>query len=151
VAQAQAQADGGGEVQSTAKTTFGGVTVQSTAGGNITGDTIAIAQGGSGQPLVDPEQFAVFAASTALPINTYATTLIGSASNVGDALLGPGEKIFGTAILGIDGSSTFDFGFRGDLMLGVITGGFLNITANGIDILSGEVDDDSVMNLVDQI
>jgi hypothetical protein len=104
LAQAQAQADfDGGESQSTAnaKTTFGGVRVQSTVvdlpfGGSVN----AIAQGGSGQFPVHPAQFDGFALSTALPNTAYATALIGSASNVVDALLGPGNKILGTAILG---------------------------------------------------
>jgi hypothetical protein len=47
--------------------------------------------------------------------------LIGSASNVADALLGPDDEIFGTAILeGSSASATFDFSFRGDLILGLI-------------------------------
>jgi hypothetical protein len=82
--------------------------------------------------------------------------LIGSAINVADALLGPDDKIFGTAILegpqfveGFEGgsSSTFDFSFRGDLILGVITGGSFEIVVNGIDILSEDVGDNSVINL----
>jgi hypothetical protein len=74
--------------------------------------------------------------------------LIGSASNVADALLGPDDKIFGTAILGgFDSSSTLDFSFRGDLILGVITGGFFDIVANGADIFSENVGDNSVINL----
>ena len=63
-----------------------------------------------------------------LPDKAYATTLIGGASHVASALLGPRDAVFGTAILGAnyapDGggesntysaSSTFDFGYRGDL------------------------------------
>jgi hypothetical protein len=74
--------------------------------------------------------------------------LIGSASNVADALLGPDDKIFGAAILGgFNSGSTFDFSFRGDLILGVIAGGFFEIVANGADILSGDVGDNSVINL----
>jgi len=34
-------------------------------------------------------------------------------------LLGPGDEIFGTAIL-FGGSATFDFSFRGDLILGTV-------------------------------
>ena len=58
----------------------------------------------------------------------YATTLIGGASHVASALLGPRDAVFGAAILGAnyaaDGggesdtysaSSTFDFGYGGDL------------------------------------
>jgi PEP-CTERM motif len=163
LAQAQAQAGNevsGGLAQSTAKTAFGGVSVQPTAATVFGGLTNAIAQGGSGQSPVDTGQFDSFAFSTALPNTAYATTLIGSASNVANALLGPDDKIFGTAILegttNPDGlfasrvfgsSSTLDFSFQGDLILGVITGGFFDIVANGIDILSEEVGDDSVINL----
>jgi hypothetical protein len=136
---AQAQAQAGTETglaQSAAKTTFGGVSVQSKANTVFSGLTNAIAQGGSGQLPVDPEQGGSLTFSTALPNTVYATTLIGSASNVADALLGPDDKIFGTAILegtenpdgifanGVFGSSsTLDFSFRGDLILGVVTGG----------------------------
>ena len=152
MAQAQAQ-EFEGESQSTAKTTFGGVSVQSTVE-SIGGTTNAIAQGGSGQPLANPGQSA-FAFSTALPNTAYATTLIGSASNVAKALLEPGDTIFATAILGFDSgaafgfdnSATFDFSFRGDLTLGVITGGGFSIIANGADILSEEIGDNSVINL----
>jgi len=152
LAQAQAQADfDGGESQSTAnaKTTFGGVRVQSTVvdlpfGGSVN----AIAQGGSGQFPVHPAQFDGFALSTALPNTAYATALIGSASNVVDALLGPGNKILGTAILGgSDSSSTFDFSFGSDLILGVITDGGFTIVANGKDILFKDGGNNSVINL----
>jgi hypothetical protein len=144
--QAQVQVQGfEGESQSTAKTTFGAVSVQSTVE-SLGGTTNAIAQGGSGQPLANPEQ--AFAFSTALPNIAYATTLIGSASNVANALLEPGDKIFGTVILGDgDSSSTLDFSFRGDLILGVIAGTFLEIVVNGNDILSEAVGDNSVINL----
>ena len=88
----------------------------------------AIAQGGSGPTSLDPDLF-TGAISTALPDKAYATTLIGGASNVADALLGPGDEIFGASILGgFDVSSTFDFSFRGDLIL-------------------GDISDDSVINL----
>src|SRR3984957_16404441 len=63
----------------------------------------------------------------------YRSTLIDGASNFAGALLGPRDMVFGTAILGAnyatDGggashtysaSSTFDFGYGGDLMLGLI-------------------------------
>jgi hypothetical protein len=151
LAQAQSTAFGSsGQAQSTAKTSLTGVSVQSSAvapTGGVTATTNAIAQGGSGQSPINPEQSA-FAFSTALPNTAYATTLIGSASNVADALLGPDDKIFGTAILGgFDSSSTFDFSFRGDLILGVIAGGAFDIVANGADILSGDVGDNSVINL----
>jgi hypothetical protein len=149
LAQAEAEAEADiGLSQSTAKTTFGGVSVQSTAETGV-GSTEAIAQGGSGQSPVNPG-FVGLAFATALPNAAYATTLIGSASNVADALLGPGDKIFGTAILEegfISSSSTFDFSFRGDLILGVITGGFSDIVANGTDIPFENVGDNSVINL----
>jgi hypothetical protein len=145
-AQTQTQADFG-EAQSTAKTTFGGVRVQSTVE-SFGGSTNAIAQGGSGQSPANPEQSA-FAFSTALPNIAYATTLIGSASHVADALLGPDDKIFGTAILGgfDSSSSTFDFSFRGDLILGVMTDGGFDIVANGTDIPFEDLGDNSVINL----
>jgi hypothetical protein len=149
-AQSQAQADFSLS-QATAKTTFGGVRVQSTvflAGEPFAISTSAIAQGGSGQSSVDMGPFDALAFSTALPNTAYATALIGSASNVAGALLGSGDTIFGTAILGgIGGSSTFDFNFRGDLILGVITGGLFDIVANGIDILSDDGSDNSIINL----
>ena len=94
--------------------------------------TDAIAQGGSGQTAVDPSATAAVIA-TALPDEAYATTLIGGASNVADALLGAGDEIFGTAILdGLGASATFDFSFRGDLILGVIDGE-ADIIVNGAD------------------
>jgi hypothetical protein len=99
-------------------------------GGTFAISTNAIAQGGSGQSSVDTGPFdGGLAFSTTLPNTAYATTLIGSASNVANALLGPDDTIFGAAILGGFGSSaTFDFNFRGDLIL-------------------GDVDDNSVSNL----
>lgn len=153
MAQAEAETQGGGggnggELQATAKTTFGGVTVQSAAGPFSFGPggiAIATAQGGSGQ--FDPG-FVVEALSTALPSTAYATTLIGGASNVADALLGSNDKIFGTAILGLDSAATFDLSFRGDLILGVVTGGSFDIVVNGIDLVSDDyVDDNTVLNL----
>lgn len=145
----------GGETQSTAKTTLGGVSVQSSVELIGGGSTEAIAQGTSGQFPVNPQQSAIVF-STALPNTDYATTLIGSASNVADALLGPDDKIFGTAILeGSGGSSTFDFSFRGDLILGDITDnsvinlGFLGpditwtIEGDGVFVLGGAVPEPS--------
>ena len=87
--------------------------------------------------------------------------MVGGASHVASALLGPRDAVFGTAILGAnyapDGggesktysaSSKFDFGYGGDLMLGLIddqVSGFANsqgfqsmeftIEANGVDVL----------------
>ncbi len=64
------------------------------------------------------------------PNKAYATSLVDGASHVASALLGPRDAVFGTAILGAnyatDGggesntysaSSTFDFGYGGDLSL----------------------------------
>jgi hypothetical protein len=121
-----------GTGNATAKTSFGGVSVQSNATTKYFFDespTVeAIAQGGSGPTSLDPDLF-TGAISTALPDKAYATTLIGGASNVADALLGPEDEIFGASILGgFDVSSTFDFSFRGDLIL-------------------GDISDDSVINL----
>jgi hypothetical protein len=101
----------------------------------------------------------VFAAATALPDKAYATTLIGGASNVADALLGPRDEIFGTAIVDsvggfavgvpseISAGSTFDFRFQGDLLLGVIdTFGSVNITINGAEMVF-DTSNDTVINL----
>jgi hypothetical protein len=124
-----------GESQATAKTSFGGVSVQSTveAGAN---SIAAIAQGGSGQSLLTSKQFDGFAFSTALPNTAYATALIGSASNVANALLEPGETIFGTAIVGPGGSVTFDFVFRGDLIIGDVD----NNSAGSLDSVGPDID-----------
>jgi hypothetical protein len=130
--------------------------VASTNGSTAT--TNAIVQGGdSGQAFTNFGQTA-YAFSTALPNKAYATSLIGGASDVASALLGPRDALFGTAIMGAnyapDGggesntysaSSTFDFGY---LLLGLIdsqlTGfssgaGFesmeFTITADGVEIL----------------
>ena len=120
-----------------------------------TATTNAIAQGGSGQDLVNPGQTA-YAFSTVLPDKAYATTLIDGASNVADALLGPRDKVLGIAILDAnngeesgEASSTFDFRFRGDLLLGLIEGsGEFSISANSVEIHSESFDaDDSVINL----
>ena len=136
IAQAQSTAVGSsGKAQSTATTSFAGMSVQSTATAPTGGDTAttnATAQGGSGQALVNPGQTA-YAFSTALPDKAYSATLIDGASNVAGALLGPRDRVFGTAILGANyatdgggashsysGNSTFDFGYGGDLMLGLI-------------------------------
>src|SRR3984885_2867270 len=92
----------------------------------------AIESCGAGQAFANPDQTAN-AFSTALPDKAYSATLIDGARNVAGALLGPRDMVFGTAILGAnyatDGggashtysaSSTFDFGYGGDLMLGLI-------------------------------
>ena len=136
---------------------------------------------GSGQAFVNPGQTA-YAFSTALPDKAYSATLIDGASNVAGALLGPRDMVFGTAILGAnyatDGggeshtysaSSTFDFGYGGDLMLGLIddqhdgfAGGLgfqsmeFTILAHGVEIFDLTFEslavaesffDDSVINL----
>ncbi len=164
LAQAQSTAIGSsGQAMSTANTSYAFVKAQSSAVAPTNCDTAttnAIAQGGSGQAFANPGQTA-YAFSTALPDKAYATTLIDGASHVASALLGPRDAVFGTAILGAnyapDGggesntysaSSTFDFGYGGDLMLGLIddqVSGFANglgfqsmeftITANGVEIL----------------
>ena len=131
-----------GTSQATAKTSFGGVSVQSQVTNTIFpyGVTIeAIAQGGSGQTSLDPGDF-FGDISTALPDKTYATMLIGGASIVADALLGPGDDIFGTSILSGPGTSTFDFSVRGDLILGVIDGE-ADITVNGAEISAASGDE----------
>jgi hypothetical protein len=153
-AQAQSTAFGSsGQAQSTAKTSLAGVSVQSTAmasTGGGTATTNAIAQGGgSGQAFVNPGQTA-YAFSTALPDKGYATTLIDGAHDVAGALLGPRGMVFGTAILGANyatdgggashtysGSATFDFGYGGDLKLGLI-GSQENGFAGGVGFQSME-------------
>ena len=163
LAQAQSTAVGSsGQAQSTAKTSFVSVSVQSTAVAptGSTATSNAIAQGGTGQAFANPGQTA-YAFSTALPNKAYATSLIGGASNVASALLGPRDQVFGAAIVGAntaaDGggesntysaTSTFDFGYGGDLELGLIDNqengfdggaGFqsmeFTIEANGVEIL----------------
>jgi hypothetical protein len=164
LAQAQSSAVGSsGHAQSTAKTNLAGVSVQSSAAaptGGGTATTNAIARGGSGQAFVNPGQTA-YAFSTALPDKAYAASLIGGASDVASALPGPRDAVFGAAILGAntapDGgggsnttsaSSTFDFGYGGDLQLGLIddqVSGFakglgfqsmeFTIQADGVEVL----------------
>jgi hypothetical protein len=137
VAQAQSTAIGSsGQAKSTAQTDYFDTTlVQSTAVAEAgsTATTIAIVQaGGSGQVFGNPAETA-YAFSTAFPNKAYASSLIGGAGSVAGALLKPGEVVFGTAILGAnyatDGVgetltysaiSTFDFGYRGDVLLGLI-------------------------------
>jgi hypothetical protein len=124
-----------GQAHSTATTSFAYVTAESSATGQAgsTATTNAIAQGGgSGQNFANPGQTA-YAFSVGLPSEAYAATLIGGATNVADALLGPRDVVFGTAILGgnyasdgngesrtYDASATFDFSYRGELWLGLI-------------------------------
>jgi PEP-CTERM motif len=96
---------------------------------------------------VNPGQTA-YAFSTASPNKAYAAALIGGASNVASALLGPRDAVIGTAILGAnapDGtgasdtysaSVTFDFADRGDLLLGLIDGsGAVYVTINDAESL----------------
>jgi hypothetical protein len=136
MAQAQSTAVGSsGEAKSTAGTSFTNVKVQSTATSptGSTATTNAIAQaGGSGQSFSNPGQTA-YAFAVGDPDKAYSTSLIGSADNVAGALLGPRDMIFGAAILGANyapdaagqshtysATATFDFGYGGDVMLGLI-------------------------------
>ena len=137
MAQAQSTAVGSsGQAQSTAQTSFANLKqVQSvaTAQTGSTATTKAIAQaGGSGQAFANPGQTA-YSMAVGIPDKAYATTLVGGAGNVAGALLGPRDEVFGTAIMGAnyapDGAgeshtysaaATFDFGYHGDLMLGLI-------------------------------
>jgi PEP-CTERM motif len=119
----------------------------------------AVAQaGGSGQSFVTPDNGA-YAFSTVLPDKADVATLIGGASPVASAFLGPRDIVFGTAILGFNDSpdeqfdsftfsdsSTFDFSYRGDLLLGVIEGDF-SVIINGVQVLAEEFLDDGVINL----
>jgi hypothetical protein len=120
---------------STSETSLSGITAKTVASSSTesASTTNAIAQaGGGGQTLVNPGQSA-YAFATALPEKPYSTALIGGASNVAGALLGPREVVLGTSILGAslsgDGSvsntysasSTFDFAPKGDLLLGLIS------------------------------
>ena len=136
IAQAQSTAVGSsGKAQSTAGTSFTNVEVQSTATAptGSTATTNAIAQaGGAGQAFGNPGQTA-YAFAVGDPDKAYATSLIGGASTVADALLGPRDAVFGAAILGANYASdgggeshtysaaaTFDFGYGGDVLLGLI-------------------------------
>ena len=155
MAQALSTAGGAvGEAKSTAKTSLGGVSVQSTVMAPSSSPflfgpttTEAIAQGGSGPTFVDGQTFAI---STVLTDKADATTLIDGASNVADALLGPQDEIFGTANqFGNMGTvtSTFDFRFQGDLLLGVIEGSDFDIVVNGAQIFTGSSVNDDVIDL----
>jgi hypothetical protein len=139
--------DSAGTSEATAKTSFGGVSVQSDATNTIFPDfaTVeAIAQGGSAQINVAPD--AISAISVSLPDKAFATTLIDGASNVAAALLGPRDEIFGAAILDL-GSSTFDFSYQGDLLLGLIGDFVLDVTVNGAEVSVGDPGDNTVINL----
>jgi hypothetical protein len=131
-----AGANGAAKAQSTAQTNVRRVTlVQSTAiaqaGGTAT--TNAIAQGGgAGEPFSNPGQTA-YSMATGLPGEAYLTTLAGGAGNVATALLGSRDVVFGSSIMGANyasngggsslvynATSTFDFAYRGDVLLGLI-------------------------------
>jgi hypothetical protein len=128
LAQAQSSAGGvGGEyAQSTAKTSFAGVSVESTAQSaapfffSVTTSMASTAGGGADQALAFADSSDAYGISTALPDQAYVTTLIDGATTVADALLGPHDIVFGTAILGGDASATFDFTYRGDLLVGLV-------------------------------
>jgi hypothetical protein len=158
-----------------AKSTFAEAGVRSTDkavnsvsaeyGTATTGASVAQA-GGSGQSFVSPSN-SVYAFSTVLPDKADVATLIDGASAVASAFLGPRDTVIGTAILGFnsgpdenfnassDGpvesftfsaSSTFDFSYRGDLLLGVIEGD-LSVMINGVQVLADAFYDDRVINL----
>ena len=159
LAQALSTAAGSsGETQSTATTSFEGVSVQSTAmvpigaPNGATAITNAIAQGGAGQAFDRKSGQTDDAFSTALPDKPYVATLIDGANNVAEALLGPRDKIFGTAILESNFlsdtvSSKFDFHYGGDLVLGLTDGsGGFSIDVNGVYLFESFADD-SVINL----
>ena len=114
---------------STAKTSFAFVSVQSTA----------VAPTGGGRRRAMRSRKAALGRPSLIPARrptllerpsdkAYAATLIGGASHVAGALLGPRDQVFGAAIVGAnyaaDGggesdaysaSSTFDFAYGGDL------------------------------------
>jgi hypothetical protein len=76
--------------------------VQSVATAQVgsTATTIATAQaGGSGLAFTNPGETA-YAFAVGLPDKTYSTSLIGGASNVASALLGPRDGVFGAGISG---------------------------------------------------
>ena len=126
---------------------------KSTGGGTYTTNAVARA-GGSGQSFVKPDNGA-YAFSTVLPDKADVTTLIDGAGAVASVFLGPGETIFGTAILGAnftsqssDASSTFDFHYQGDLLLGLIDGGGnFTVTINGVQIVEDGFISDTAINL----
>jgi hypothetical protein len=162
--------NGGADATATAKSTFADAGVRSTdeaeeaaTYGNpwptytLTMNAAAQA-GGSDQSFVKPDTGA-YAFSTVLPDKADVATLIEGASPVANAFLGPRDIVFGTAILGFNDSpdeqfdsfafsdsSTFDFSYRGDLLLGVIEGDF-SVIINGVQVLAEEFVDDGVINL----
>ena len=64
----------------------------------------------------------------------------GALNDADEALLGPQDEIFGTANQFGSGdstvSTTFDFRFRGDLLLGVIGGFDFDIIVNGVQVFT---------------
>jgi PEP-CTERM motif len=162
--------NGGADATSTAKSTFTVANVRSTdeaeeaANSYPSIDTLttnSVAQaGGSGQSFVKTENSA-YAFSIILPDKAEVATLIGDVSTVASAFLGPKDIVFGTSTLGINGypdepvqsftfseSSTFDFTYRGDLLLGLIDSvGDLSVIINGGQILAADFVADSVINL----
>jgi hypothetical protein len=165
---------GGANSTSSAKSTFAGAGVRSTdeavadeavaSTATLTGrDGVATANafaqaGGADESFVTPDNSA-YAFSTVLPNKADVATLIGGASNVASAFLGPRDMVFGTAILGNndfpDGpfdsftfseSSSFDFSYGGDLLLGVIDGDF-SVIINGVQVLAENFVEDGVINL----
>ncbi|HEY1780009.1 MAG TPA: PEP-CTERM sorting domain-containing protein [Roseiarcus sp.] len=136
---------------STAKTSFAGVSVVSTAATGssfLYGTSSAAAAGGSeAQSLAMTD--GPYAVSAVLPDGAYAANLIDGASSVAAALLGPRGIVFGTAILE-GGSATFDFAYRGDLLLGLIDVGPLDVIANGVEIFDSTTSADSIIDLGSQ-
>ncbi len=103
----------GADATATAEADFGGVSVKATA----------VASSLNALPKTPPTASAS-ALAIALPDKFDAAALIGLGTEVADALLGPGDMVFGIAILGgndvTNVSATFDFTYRGDLLLGLI-------------------------------
>jgi PEP-CTERM motif len=148
-------------VRSTDEAAVNMVTLSGTAiaySGVATANAVAQA-GDSGQSFVTPDNSA-YAFSAVLPDKAEVATLIDGASSVASAFLGR-DIVFGSSILGInyfsDGpvesftyseSSTFDFHYQGDLLLGLIDGGGdFNVTINGVQVLAEDFVADSVINL----
>ena len=114
----------------------------------------------SDQNFVKPDDSA-YAFSTVLPDEADIAKLIGGASNIASVFLGPRDIALGTAILGnndvpdgpvesfdYSASSTFEFSYRGDLLLRVIDGGGdFTITINGVQIVDEDFVSDTVVNL----
>ena len=77
------------------------------------------AGGGADQTLAFAGSSDAYAISTALPDQAYVTTLVGGAIMSPTRYWGR-NIVFGTAILGGDASTTFDFTYRGDLLVGLV-------------------------------